>query len=490
MNTVLAFNNARHWIDVHTIHNSGISVISQNLRPYPEVTGYFIPTLLDWRETDRAKSYGRWLLSCQHNEGCWGDANANEPYAFDTGQIIKGLLALAKHTKTSEWDGAISRACDWMCECITPSGKPSVPDVKGWGEAIPLGILLYAFQAVREAGEFYGNYRWVETMDKSISWFLNQNSLTNFTHLSHFHAYILEALCDLGFQDRAREGMKIVENLQRANGSVPGFPHVRWVCSTGLFQYAIVWYKLGDRIRGDKAFSYATALQNKSGGWYGSYGWFAKYFPKAEIAWAVKYFLDALKLRLESNFEYEADIFSDYIDKHDGRYILVSDTIKVNNPLTILDAGCGKGRYLRNLLVDFPNKKYFAVDVSQKVMNSIPKPIRTSKGSLLSIPHDDNTFDFVYSIEALEHAVNIDAALTELCRITKPGGTLLIIDKNIEELGRFQLPDWEQWFDTADLRYQLEKIGLEVKTIESVPYEGRTDKLFTAWIATKPPRIN
>jgi len=52
------------------------------------------------------------------------------------------------------------------------------------------------------------------------------------------------------------------------------------------------------------------------------------------------------------------------------------------------------------------------------------------------------------------------------------------------------LPDWEQWFDTADLRYQLEKIGLEVKTIESVPYEGRTDKLFTAWIATKPPRIN
>ena len=91
MNTVFAFNNALHWIDAHTIHNSGIAVNSQNLLPYPEVTGYYIPTLLSWGEVDRAIAYGRWLLSCQHEQGCWGDPNVNEPYAFDTGQIIKGL---------------------------------------------------------------------------------------------------------------------------------------------------------------------------------------------------------------------------------------------------------------------------------------------------------------------------------------------------------------------------------------------------------------
>jgi malonyl-CoA O-methyltransferase len=485
MNTVIVFNKAISWIDAHTIPNSGIAVNSKNLLPYPEVTGYYIPTLLDWRETDKAIAYGRWLLSRQHNEGCWGDANANDPYAFDTGQIIKGLLALAKHTKTAEWDSAIERACDWMCECITQSGEPVVPDVKGWGGAIPLGILLYAFQAVREAGEFYGNIRWVKTMDKSISWFLNQQDLTKFTHLSHFHAYILEALCDLGFYDMAREGMKQIEKLQREDGSVPAFPNVRWVCSTGLFQYAIVWYKLGDRVRADKAFAYAASLQNKSGGWYGSYGWFSKYFPKAEIAWAVKYFLDALKLRLKSGFESQSVIFSDHIDSSDGRYLLVKDMVKSNNPSKILDAGCGKGRYLRNLLVDFPDKDYFAIDLSQKVMSSIPRSIKTSQGSLLSIPHDDNSFDFIYTVEALEHAVNIDGALLELKRALKPDGTLLIIDKNIKSLGRFKLPDWEQWFDTLDLRSRLEAIGFDVEVIEGVPYEGQSDQLFTAWIAKK-----
>ena len=65
--------------------------------------------------------------------------------------------------------------------------------------------------------------------------------------------------------------MEDVARLQRSDGSVPAFPDVDWVCSTGLFQYAIVWYKLGDRHRGDAAFEYASQLQNPSGGWFGSW---------------------------------------------------------------------------------------------------------------------------------------------------------------------------------------------------------------------------
>lgn len=485
MNTVQAFNKAMDWIDAHSIQNAGVAVNTKNLRPYPEVTGYYIPTLLSWGEIDRALVYGRWLISCQHKEGCWGDANANEPYAFDTGQIIKGLLALAKHTRTNEWDASLHRACDWMCSCVRETGEPSVPDVKGWGGAIPLGILLYAFQAVKDAGQYYNVQRWVDVMDRAIEWFLAQPELTHFNHLSHFHAYILEALCDLGYHERAREGMQIVEKLQRDDGSVPGFSNVRWVCSTGLFQYAIVWYKMGDTVRAEKAFKYATNLQNKTGGWYGSYGWFAKYFPKAEIAWAVKYFLDALQLRLKLSFEEQATNFSDHIDSLDGRYLYVRELIEKREFKTILDVGCGKGRYLRSLLKEFPQKYYFAVDLSEKVTSSIPNPIEVKQGSLLSIPHSDSSFDFVYTIEALEHAINIDAALRELARVLRPGGVLLIIDKNIKQLGRFKLPDWEQWFDTDYLSNRLKSLGFEVAVKEGVPYEGQEDKLFTAWVATK-----
>lgn len=41
---------------------------------------------------------------------------------------------------------------------------------------------------------------------------------------------------------------------------------MNWVCSTGLFQLALVWFRLGELERGNKAFSHACKLQNASGG--------------------------------------------------------------------------------------------------------------------------------------------------------------------------------------------------------------------------------
>ena len=47
----------------------------------------------------------------------------------------------------------------------------------------------------------------------------------------------------------------------------------------------------------DLALRYLEKIQNRSGGFYGSYGEGAKYIPKAEISWAVKYLLDAHRLK-------------------------------------------------------------------------------------------------------------------------------------------------------------------------------------------------
>jgi malonyl-CoA O-methyltransferase len=72
------------------------------------------------------------------------------------------------------------------------------------------------------------------------------------------------------------------------------------VCSTGIAQYALVWYRLGNTERADRALAYLERIQNKSGGFSGSYGEGAKYIPGAEISWAVKYFLDAYWLKLRN----------------------------------------------------------------------------------------------------------------------------------------------------------------------------------------------
>ena len=70
---------------------------------------------------------------------------------------------------------------------------------------------------------------------------------------------------------------------------------------------------------------------------------------------------------------------------------------------------------------------------------------------MTELPFADSTFDFVYATESLEHAVEIERAVSEMCRVLKPGGKLVIIDKNVEHWGRFGTPAWERWFSREEL---------------------------------------
>jgi ubiquinone/menaquinone biosynthesis C-methylase UbiE len=55
--------------------------------------------------------------------------------------------------------------------------------------------------------------------------------------------------------------------------------------------------------------------------------------------------------------------------------------------------------------------------------------------------------------------VHLDGALQELTRIIKPGGQLLIIDKNEEKLGMLAIEECEQWFDINEVAQKLENLN-------------------------------
>lgn len=488
------FELALSWVERYTI-NDGISVTSKKLIPYPEVTGYFIPTLLAWNKVKTAKKYARMLVTSQLDSGAWTDPTGSVSCIFDVGQIVRGLLALAQYSKDTQWDSSLSKALIWSTSFIHEDGSIESPDEEIWQGGVPLGVLLYALEPLRRAALYLNDNYSVVKIDRCISWFLKQPNLTSFKHLSHFHAYIMEALFDLGYIERCREGMQEVAALQRRNGSVPAYHNVSWVCSTGLFQYAIVWYKLGENERAHKAFMYATSLQNKSGGWYGAYGGLTRilpnrfnlgrYFSDAEISWAVKYFLDALQLMLRASFEDMSHIFSEKIDPQDGRYKLIKKIASHPNIKTVLDADCGKGRYLLLLSKDLPHLNLTGVDISTKVMSNLPDSIKKYQGSLLSLPLSDASFDMVYACESLEHAVYLDGALHELSRLVRSGGVLCIIDKNIQKIGKMKISEWEQWFDIHDLSQRLQNLNFDVSIENNVPYENKEDGLFAAWIAVK-----
>jgi hypothetical protein len=84
-------------------------------RPYPEVTGYFIPTLLECGEVELAKKCGRWLLSQQSGDGSFKGIDG-AARVFDTSAICEGLLSLGDHLGRSGtlYSGAARKAASWI----------------------------------------------------------------------------------------------------------------------------------------------------------------------------------------------------------------------------------------------------------------------------------------------------------------------------------------------------------------------------------------
>ncbi len=494
-NYIHIYEKAINWIKRYTLNSGGIICNTDLLCAYPEVTGYYIPTLIQWGYRDLALSYAEWLCSIQKEDGSWCDATNQASYVFDTAQVIKGLLAI--RNLLQRVDSHIKKGCEWILSNIQPNGRLITPTEDGWGNNNVCSELvhLYCLSPLIEASEVYGKSEYKEKALKVLEFYKKnyKEKILDFSLLSHFYAYVIEALIDVGEENLAREAMANMAKYQKTNGAVPAYHNVDYVCSTGLFQLSLVWFRLDNIERGNAAFRYACKLQNSSGGWYGSYLSDENmeenntYFPTSEISWAIKYFLDALYYKNLKEFEKNAEIFLDKIDVFDGRYKLISNIISnTKKSCKILDIGCGKGRYLSNLTKKYIKHDYYAVDLSSTVMNYIDCTIKEKRqGTLTNIPYDNKMFDFVYTCEALEHAIDIENAIKELVRVTKPGGKIIIIDKNEELLGQFEIGEWEQWFNKNKLLNLLNKYCHFVSCEQNIPYEGNeSDNLFLAWIAT------
>ncbi len=120
------------------------------------------------------------------------------------------------------------------------------------------------------------------------------------------------------------------------------------------------------------------------------------------------------------------------------------------------------------------------------MLGFVPPEVRTRAGSMTELPFETASFDAAYATESLEHAVEIDKAVGEICRVVKPGGRIVIIDKNAEQAGRLATPEWEKWFRRGELENLLRRDCGEVSSRFISYWEDvEPDGLFIAWTAVK-----
>ncbi len=328
---------------------TGYHLVRGWAEPYPETTGYLIPTFLRYAnlsgDTDyaqRAQQMAEWELEVQLPSGAipGRTGRARDPVVFDTGQVIFGWLAAAQASGDERFLDAARHAGDWLL---------SVQDTDGaWRRNEFLGIAhAYCSRvawALLALGERTEQSIYTEAAHRQLEWVLAGCSANGWIdHMSfddrsapftHTIAYTLEGLWESATYADADLAARLRHAVQTAwqaicdrhdlAGSAPGRPlpgqldtdwssHGRYVCLTGNAQMALVGLRLyqvdAESDNGKAAIrlldevkrcqyldSVPSALRGAIAGSSPHWGRYLRFwYPN----WAAKFFCDALMQSLD-----------------------------------------------------------------------------------------------------------------------------------------------------------------------------------------------
>jgi hypothetical protein len=319
--------------------------------PYPETTGYIIPTLLEAARTQKDQRYqeaalraGQWLLSLQCPDGAWPGGlyavgRPQGPSVFNTAQIIDGMVALARLQPEGPWMQASARAAGWLAAGVDSAGLWQVGNYRnGVNPSYYAQVawpMLQAWQlsgddAVRAAAErVLARIVELRTRHGSIAGWGFDPGKPAFTHTI---AYTLRGLIESAgaLENWPAYGQPCEDALERlgrkaefGNGRLPGafqddWRPVNWyTCLTGNAQVALCLLRIEQRANDLRLVNAATKLvdsvcanqrirgvgNSRRGAVGGSAPLWGRYMFMRYPNWAAKYHADALMMlmaRLEA----------------------------------------------------------------------------------------------------------------------------------------------------------------------------------------------
>jgi Squalene-hopene cyclase C-terminal domain len=300
---------------------------------YPEVTGYIIPTMWDYRTLlgredlgERAVRMADWELRIQHREGGWEGGNEGDgepPVVFNTGQVIRGLLRTYEETSEEKYLDAAVRAADWIVSnqdadgSWTRSNYRQLRRVYDAYVSAPLARLASVTGEGSYSEAALRNCEFVLAHQRENGWFELCDNSPHFNDRPSTHTlcYTSDGLIETGsildedtLVAAGRRTALALAGRVDETGLLPGRfdedwqPRVSWVCLTGAAQLGIILSRLGEhpdvsrRLLDFLLFAQDLNAVGKKrvGALTGSFPVWGAYAPFKYPCWATKYLLDFL----------------------------------------------------------------------------------------------------------------------------------------------------------------------------------------------------
>lgn len=120
-----------------------------------------------------------------------------------------------------------------------------------------------------------------------------------------------------------------------------------------------------------------------------------------------------------------------YIGRHATRYKSIWGVLEDLDFISVLDIGCGRGHF--GLLLKSMGKSYVGVDMSESVKICKERGLEAYSADVEKekLPFETNSFDMVLCLEVIEHFNNTEFLLSEIRRVIKNKGFLIISTPNV-----------------------------------------------------------
>lgn len=116
---------------------------------------------------------------------------------------------------------------------------------------------------------------------------------------------------------------------------------------------------------------------------------------------------------------------------------LIKEIIDVNKSCKILELGVGKGFNLKYLSEDGLDFKLHGLDITPQNVSAAQIKVPNAEIQLgnfdVCIPFGDKSMDFIFNVESFCHSCDRDKFLSEVSRVLKDNGKLLIVDAFCEK---------------------------------------------------------